>query len=391
MPVVEFKSETAAAMTRKYIAMLTHAGENRIAQAALNNAPVRFAFMGVGDGGGQTPAPYSNQPGLINEQYRARLNRLIIADQRESVIRAELLIPAEIGGFYIREAALFDDDGVCLAVCNVPESYKPQLSQGAGRLQRVSMLIAVSNTASVQLFADPAVSQPTIGELNRVGAEAKDYTDEAAAQLEQAISDAVEGAETQLTQAIKNAVTQALADAWENDNPVGTVRFFNQNINPNQRWLQSRWVYTGENRSIRVAAANGSNVGGTGGSDTVTIQQANLPAVQIDVSGATSEQAAVGIRTTEAGNHQHGTFGEAASIGNWPYGYYDAEHVYLGTSKSDADNALMNSTPDGAHYHDATVPAHGHSVTGKTAALGQGQAVSVVESHILLMCWTRVA
>jgi hypothetical protein len=30
------------------------------------------------------------------------------------------------------------------------------------------------------------------------------------------------------------------------------------------------WIYTGENKTIRVGKASGSNVGQTGGSDTVT-------------------------------------------------------------------------------------------------------------------------
>jgi hypothetical protein len=68
------------------------------------------------------------------------------------------------------------------------------------------------------------------------------------------------------------------------------VRFFAQNIDPNERWPWSQWTYTGENKTIRVGKADGSDVGATGGSDTVTLKQANLPAVQIDVSGETSEQ-----------------------------------------------------------------------------------------------------
>ncbi len=44
-----------------------------------------------------------------------------------------------------------------------------------------------------------------------------------------------------------------------------------------------------KNKTIRVGRADGSDVGQTGGSDTVTLQQANLPAVQVNVSGETSE------------------------------------------------------------------------------------------------------
>ncbi|WP_430929499.1 hypothetical protein, partial [Klebsiella pneumoniae] len=29
------------------------------------------------------------------------------------------------------------------------------------------------------------------------------------------------------------------------------TRFFNQNLNPNERWPWSQWIYTGENKTIR--------------------------------------------------------------------------------------------------------------------------------------------
>ncbi|HDS8282622.1 TPA: phage tail protein, partial [Klebsiella variicola] len=142
----------------------------------------------------------------------------------------------------------------------------------SGRLQSVNLWITVSNTADVQLMADPTVIIASVDEVNRAKSEAKDYADEVAGILDKDIQ-----------QAIANAITVAKRDFWEDDNPVGTTRFFNQNLNPNERWPWSKWVYTGENKTIRVAKADGSNVGASGGSDTVTLQRTNLPAVQIDV------------------------------------------------------------------------------------------------------------
>ncbi|MGX3596124.1 phage tail protein, partial [Klebsiella pneumoniae] len=86
--------------------------------------------------------------------------------------------------------------------------------------------------------------------------------------------------------------------AWELDNPVGTVKFYAQNVDPNERYPWTEWIYTGEDKTIRVAKASGANIGKTGGSDTATLQQANLPAVQIDVSGETSEQPEQKLTTT---------------------------------------------------------------------------------------------
>lgn len=355
---------------KTYFAILTDEGINRFAAAAITGQPVGFSVMAVGDGGGVVPTPQSDQAGVISEKYRAPLNRVVVADQSASVIRAEMIIPPQVGGFWLREAALFDEDGACLALANLPPSYKPQLADGSGRLHAVNLWIAVSNTADVELKADPSVILATIEELNKVKAEVKDYTDEVAGSLN-----------TNIQQAISDVIAAAKRDFWEEDNPIGTVKFYAQNIDPNERYPWSEWVYTGENKTIRVGKADGSDVGQTGGNDTVTLQQANLPAVQIDVSGETSEQIEQKLTTTKNGKHNHG--GVAGKDDPWEIGG-DVRQLFNPKELGVTDEA-------GEHDHEVTVPAHKHATSGKTDNLGEGKSFSVVEAHTLLMCWSRVA
>ena len=355
--------------TKKYLAVLTPAGEMKLAAAALNNEPVGFSMMAVGDGGGILPDPVGRSA-LVNERFRAPLNRLVIADQDANVIRAEMIMLPQVGGFWLREAALYDDEGVCLAVASLPPSYKPELAQGSGRLCAVNMWIAVSRTSDVELIADPSVIMATAEEVDRAKNEAKDYTDQVTGQLD-----------TDIQQIITDAITAAKRDFWEDDNPVGTTRFFNQNVNPNEKWPWSQWLYTGENKSIRVGKADGSDVGQTGGSDTVALQQANLPAVQIAVSGETSEQQEQKLKTTRGGVHNHG--GVAGKDDPWEIGG-DVRQLFNPKELGVTDDA-------GEHDHEVTVPPHKHSTSGKTANLGDGKSFSVVEAHTLLMCWSRVA
>ena len=355
--------------TKKYLAVLTPAGEMKLAAAALNNEPVGFSVMAVGDGNGETPDP-QGRGNLVNERYRAPLNRLVIADQGANVIRAEMVMLPQVGGFWLREAAVYDDQGVCLAVASLPPSYKPQLVEGSGRLHSVNLWIAVSNTADVELKSDPSVILATVEEVNRAKAEAKDYTDDVAGSLD-----------TSIQQAISEAITAAKRDFWEEENPVGTVKFYAQNVNPNERYPWSQWVYTGDNKTIRVGRADGSDVGATGGSDTVTLQRENLPAVQIDVSGETSERPEQVLPTTKDGDHNHG--GVAGRDDPWEIGG-DVRQFFNPKEWGVTDSA-------GEHDHEVTVPPHHHDVTGKTDNLGTGQSFSVVEAHTLLMCWARVA
>ncbi|HBR1636276.1 TPA: phage tail protein [Klebsiella pneumoniae] len=348
---------------------MTPAGERKFAAAAVSGEPVNFHEMAVGDGGGILPDP-SRIDGLVNERFRAQVNRVVIADQADNVIRVEMIMMPQVGGFWLREAALYDDEGICLAVANMAPTYKPLLAEGAGRLQSVNMWIAVSKTSDVTIKADPAIILATVAEVSRAKSEAKDYADQIVGQLD-----------TDIQQVITDAITAAKRDFWEDDNPVGTTRFFNQNVNPNERWPWSEWVYTGENKTIRVGKADGSDVGTIGGSDTVTLQQANLPAVQVDVSGETSEQAEQKIRTSEDGEHNHG--GVAGKDDPWEIGG-DVRQLFN-------PKELGVTDMGGKHDHEVIVPPHKHSTTGKTANLGEGKSFSVVEAHTLLMCWSRVA
>ncbi|HHG1338507.1 TPA: phage tail protein [Klebsiella pneumoniae] len=356
-------------MAKRFYTRLTEAGEQRFAAAAISGEPVNIEEMAVGDGGGNVPDP-ALKDGLVNEVFRAPLNRLVIADQAENVIRAEMIMLPQTGGFWLREAALYGADGVCLAVASLPESYKPQLSEGSGKLHSVNLWIAVSNTADVELKTDPSVILATVEEVNRAKAEAKDYTDDVTSALN-----------TDIQQAITEAIAAARRDFWEEENPPGTVRFFAQNIDPNDKWPWSEWVYTGENKTIRVGTADGSDVGQTGGSDTVTLQRDNLPAVQIDVNGEASEQPEQTLTTTRDGVHNHG--GVAGKDDPWEIGG-DVRQLFNPKELGVTDDA-------GEHDHKVTVPPHHHDVTGKTENLGTGQPFSVVEAHTLLMCWARVA
>lgn len=386
-------------MSKKFLSVITAVGAEKLAAAIVSGDRVNFVEMSVGDGNGVIHRPDESQTALVNERFRTRLNSLKVVDSEKNVIAAEMIMPPETGGFTIREAALYDEDGVCMAVASVPETYKPLLAEGSGRFTVIRIWLAVSSTEAVELIVDPGIVLATVEDVIQVGNDAKDYTDEQLGEHAQSrnhpdatlsekgftrLSNAIDSdSEKQAATpaAIKAAIESAIRGAWELDNPVGTVKFYAHNVNPNERFPWSEWVYTGENKTIRVGKADGSDIGQTGGSDTVTLQRANLPAVQIDVSGETSEQSEQKLKTTRGGVHNHG--GVAGKDDPWEIGG-DVRQLFNPKELGVTDDA-------GEHDHEVTVPAHKHTTSGKTANLGDGKSFSVVEAHTLLMCWSRVA
>lgn len=162
-------------MTTKYYALLTNQGAAKLANAAALGTKVDIKEMAVGDGGGTLPTPDAAQTKLIGEKRRAQLNSLTIDAANSSQIIAEQIIPAEDGGFWIREIGLYDADGVLLAVANCAETYKPQLAEGSGRTQTVRMILIVNSTAVVTLKIDPAVVLATRKYVDDAVIEVKDY------------------------------------------------------------------------------------------------------------------------------------------------------------------------------------------------------------------------
>ncbi|HEB1499834.1 TPA: tail fiber protein [Escherichia albertii] len=148
--------------TRKFKTVITDTGAKKLAQAAApDGKPVRLTHMAVGDGGGTLPTPDSKQTRLVHEVWRHTVNRVFLDATHQNRIIAELVIPPETGGFWIREIGVFDEHGDLIAVGNTAESYKPTVAEGSGRAQTFRTILTVSSTATVSLTVDNTMVMAT--------------------------------------------------------------------------------------------------------------------------------------------------------------------------------------------------------------------------------------
>ncbi|EPU5192233.1 tail fiber protein, partial [Escherichia coli] len=134
--------------------------------AAPDGNPVHLTHMAVGDGGGTLPTPDSKQTRLVHEVWRHTVNRVILDATHQNRIIAELVIPPETGGFWIREIGVFDEHGDLIAVGNTAESYKPAVAEGSGRAQTFRTILTVSSTATVALTVDNTMVMATVDYVN---------------------------------------------------------------------------------------------------------------------------------------------------------------------------------------------------------------------------------
>ncbi|EFH2539241.1 phage tail protein [Escherichia coli] len=162
-------------MSTKFKTVITTAGAAKLAAATVpGGKKVNLSAMAVGDGNGKLPVPDAGQTKLVHEVWRHALNKVSVDNKNKNYIVAELVVPPEVGGFWMRELGLYDDAGTLIAVANMAESYKPELAEGSGRAQTCRMVIIVSNVASVELSIDASTVMAT-----------QDYVDDKIAEHEQ--------------------------------------------------------------------------------------------------------------------------------------------------------------------------------------------------------------
>ncbi|EQA1349422.1 phage tail protein [Escherichia coli] len=162
-------------MSTKFKTVITTAGAAKLAAATVpGGKKVNLSAMAVGDGNGKLPVPDAGQTKLVHEVWRHALNKVSVDNKNKNYIVAELVVPPEVGGFWMRELGLYDDAGTLIAVANMAESYKPALAEGSGRSQTCRMVIIVSSVASVELTIDTTTVMAT-----------QDYVDDKIAEHEQ--------------------------------------------------------------------------------------------------------------------------------------------------------------------------------------------------------------
>lgn len=208
-----------------FFAILTNAGAAKLANATALGIPLKLTSMAVGDGNGQPVTPNPAATNLVNVKRTAPLNALFADPVNPSQLVAEQVIPESVGGWWIRELGLFDEDGVLIAIANCPDTYKPLLSEGSGRTQVIRIVLIVSDTSAVELKIDPSVVLATrkyVDDLMAAHKQSRDHPD---------ASETDKGFTRLATQAQVDAVTaddvvvtpKKLAQHYKRKNILGVV------------------------------------------------------------------------------------------------------------------------------------------------------------------------
>lgn len=147
----------------KFATIHTTVGLAAMSAAQAGGTPINLTHMAVGDGNGNPVTPDAAQTALVREVYRAAINRVFKPDPvgQPTKFAVELVVPAAEGGFVMREVGVFDADGSLFVVGNLPETYKPEASEGAFADTIVRVEFVATNSDVVTVQVDPNVAVAT--------------------------------------------------------------------------------------------------------------------------------------------------------------------------------------------------------------------------------------
>ncbi|NRT72688.1 phage tail protein [Clostridium beijerinckii] len=152
-------------MAENFYTMLTKLGRKKLSASAISGSKVNFKAIKVGDGNGSYYEPSEDQTSIVKEVWSGNISAISVDESNANWIVIETVIPAADGGFFIREAGIFDDAGDMIAIAKLSETYKPTISEGSTKDLVIKIVLEVSNASSIDLKIDPNVVVATKGDI----------------------------------------------------------------------------------------------------------------------------------------------------------------------------------------------------------------------------------
>ncbi|WP_315065873.1 phage tail protein [uncultured Clostridium sp.] len=163
-------------MSENFYTMLTIVGKNKLSSSAVSGSKVNFKTLKVGDGKGAYYEPSENQTSLVNKVWEGNISSISIDENNSNWIVVETVIPASDGGFFIREAGIFDEDGDMIAISKLAETYKPVVAEGSTKDLVIRIVLEVLNVDTVTIKIDPNVVAATKNDVQVLEAKVQDVS-----------------------------------------------------------------------------------------------------------------------------------------------------------------------------------------------------------------------
>ncbi|MDA8428204.1 MAG: phage tail protein [Geobacteraceae bacterium] len=144
-----------------YYVKTSTVGRNKITAFGTGGPAVNISSFAVGDSNGVYYEPTGEEAALAHQVWSGNANRVYAHPNHANWIVVEALIPANQGGFDIREALIKDDAGAVIAIGKYPLTNKPAPGSGSEKDLYVRMIVNVSDASAVNQTIDPSLIMST--------------------------------------------------------------------------------------------------------------------------------------------------------------------------------------------------------------------------------------
>ncbi|WP_103601952.1 phage tail protein [Campylobacter concisus] len=224
----------------KQYTLLTVSGINKLLKTASDGSKIALKEVVVSDFDGELSEQTTSIP---NEKYRGAINAVTIDESDSNILDVDVVIPPEVGGFYIKTAGIYCDDGSLFAVARLADTYKPLLNEGSSKDITLNFKLQIANASeSVILKVDNNVVLATrkwsdatfLKKTDKIDAYTKKESDKKFAPKDDLPPFATE-AKSGIVK-LKNSITAKQEDVAVTEKAVAEVIEVNKSIGINQTW-----------------------------------------------------------------------------------------------------------------------------------------------------------
>ncbi|QTH70935.1 phage tail protein [Pseudoalteromonas xiamenensis] len=136
----------------EYWTTLTANGRQKVLAAIAQQGKIEISHFAVGDG-----TIGESHTDLTSLKYRNEISSLHVVSGESALVEMFAVVPADVGGFYVREGAFYTSDGEAFAIIKYPETYKPDASDNAAAELGIRAIVDVEQAQVVTEKIDPSM------------------------------------------------------------------------------------------------------------------------------------------------------------------------------------------------------------------------------------------
>ena len=152
-------------MSEEFYSLVTDYCLTKQLECIQNGTSFDVYEIALGDGSGKYYEPDTSQTELVNEVWRGEIEKCEWEDNKFYCIAT---VPADEGGFTVREAGIFDTSGNLLVISKFPETYKQSPDTGTVKQLTIRIELELTNEELTELIINPDIDSVTKDEFESV-------------------------------------------------------------------------------------------------------------------------------------------------------------------------------------------------------------------------------